>query len=146
MSDLPETLYRKIATQLEAQRAAIARYAGLLEAQRAALNAQDLELLADVSREAAQLLAGLEAATRPLTEACGPTGGPRHAEVQTMLAALAVELRGMLEQARQFAETLHRQRARLIRAIQEEEGTHPGLPGNSFRPGHGDSAFLDRSG
>jgi signal transduction histidine kinase len=146
MTDLSETLYRKIATQLEGQRAAIARYAGLLEAQRAALNSQDLDLLADVSREAAQLLSGLETATRQLNEVCGPTAGPRHADVQAMLAALAVELRSMLDEARQFAEALQLQRARLIRAIHEEDGAHPGLPGKSFRSGPGDSAFLDRSG
>lgn len=149
MTDLSESLYEKIGTLLEGQRAAVARYAGLLDAQRAALKSDDIELLADVSGNAAHLLAGLESASRHLTAARGPvaeTAGPRNETVRTLLAALSIELERTLVEVRQFAEALQGRRGQLVRTIQLADGGQPGGPGNSFRSGHPDSAFLDRSG
>lgn len=149
MSDLSEQFYVKLSTLLEAQRASVARWAGLLEAQRAALRADDVELLADVSGQAALLFQGLEATTRHLNLVRGPlseTEGPRTEAVRGTLAAFTVELEDAFAQIRQFAEVVQERRSRVVRALQEHDGTASGRPGNSFRPGHSDSAFLDRSG
>ena len=149
MTDLSEQFYTKVGALLEAQRAALARYAGLFEAQRAALHSNDLELLAEVATQAACLLESLEGAGRHLTMARGPlaeTTGPRSESVRAMLAALAVELEHAFAGVRQFSRVLQARRDRLVRAIREETGTPVPRPGNSFRAGPADSAFLDRSG
>jgi hypothetical protein len=149
VNDLSQQFFVRVSTLLEAHRASIARWAGLLEAQRAALRSDDLELLADVSGQAALLLQGLEETTRHLNLVRGPlsdTDGPRTQAVRGTLAALAVELEGAFAEIRQFAEVVQERRSRVVRALREQDGAALGRPGNSFRGGLGDPAFLDRSG
>ena len=149
MIDLSPDLYARLAELLEAQRVAVARHAGLLDAQRAALRSDDLELLVDVTGQAAHLLEGLELAGRHLTLASGPlaeTTGPLSDAVRATVAALAGELHTAFAGVRQFAEALQERRDRLVRIILDENGMPVGRPGNSFRADPSDSAFLDRSG
>jgi hypothetical protein len=149
MSDLSERFYTGVATLLESQRAELARYAGLLEAQRAALRSDDLELLAEMANQAAHLLEGLEKAGRHLTLARGPlaeTVGPRSDSIRAMLAALAIELEQGFAAARQFSHLLLERRTRLVGVIVDENGAPGGRPGNKVRNIRTDSAFLDRSG
>lgn len=149
MTDLSESFYQRVGTLLETQRAAVARYTGLLEAQRAALRSDDLDLLADVAGQAAHLLAALEGAGRHLTIARGPlaeTAGPRSDDVRTMLAALALELEQVFAGVRQFSGLLQARRDQLVEAILDENGAPRQGTGNRFRASRADSAFLDRSG
>jgi hypothetical protein len=149
VSDLSERFYTGVATLLESQRAEVARYAGLLEAQRAALRSDDLELLADMAGQAAHLLEGLEKTGRHLTLARGPlaeTAGPRSESVRAMLTALAIELEQGFAAAHQFSHLLQERRKRLVGAMLDENGAPGSRPGNSFRNTRTDSAFLDRSG
>jgi hypothetical protein len=149
VTDLSRQLFVRVSTLLEAQRASIARWAGMLEAQRAALRSDDLELLADVSSQAALLLQSLEESTRGLDLARGPlseTEGPRTDTVRETMAAIAAELEVAFANIRQFSEVVQERRSRVVRALQEQDGAAPGRPGSSFRSAHPDSAFLDRSG
>ena len=149
MSDLSETLYARTAPLLEAQRAAVARYAGLLDAQRAALRSEDFDLLGEVAGQAAGLLQGLAEVSRHLALLHAPLGettGPRSAAVRSVFKALNVELDRIFAEIRQFTEVVQVRRDHLVRTLREHDGAALGRPGNRFRAGHADSAFLDRSG
>jgi hypothetical protein len=149
VNDIEPAFCDRVCTLLEAQRAAIARYGHLLDGQRAALRAEDLELLAELAAQAADLLGDLEAASRHLVRVTGHLSGRdggRSRTVRELIAVVSLELQQELARVRQFTEAVQHRKGALVRAIGElEGGSHP-RPGNSFRPLPPGPNFLDRSG
>ena len=145
MSDLPAPLYERACALLTAQRSAVARYSALLDGQRAALRAEDPELLADLAGQAEAVVHGLETACRHLTVLRTPleeATGPRRDQVSALLAALFAELERAFDSVRLIAEQAQTRRQAVVRSIVELDGGQGGRSGNSYRPG----SFLDRSG
>ncbi len=149
MTDLGESLATRVCALLEAQRTAIGRHAHLLDAQRAALRADDLELVADLSGQSAHLLQNLEEAGRHLVVIQGQLAGaegPRASMVRSLLAAVTAEVHIAFAGVRQFTEALVHKRNRLLQGITELGGRGLGPPGRSFRDPPADPTILDRSG
>ena len=149
MSDLPQSLYHKTRALLESQQATLERYGLLLDAQRAALRSDDVDLLSDLAEQAAHLLQGLEATSRNLVFIRGPllgTSGPRHDSLRLLMDALSAESRRIVEGLGQFLAAAQSRREALVRSIMELEEGVSGPPGSSYRPGLRSPSFLDTTG
>lgn len=149
MTDLPLPLFSRIAAVLESQRTAIGRHAHLLDAQRAALRADDLELLAELACQAAELLEGLEDANRGLrlvSNQIEGAAGSRAETVRVLRGAVAAELGMAFAGVRQFTEMLQGRRRTLMQAIQELEGRAMTQPGRGFRGRSAEPSILDQTG
>jgi hypothetical protein len=149
VTDLSEEFALKLSGVLDRQRAQLGRFAGLLDAQRAAFRSDDMELVSEVSGEAAHLLQNLEQTARHLSTRNGPLGeshGPRSDAIRAALATLVTEVDRTLAEVRQFSAVLEERRARLVRAILEEETAGMPRSGNNCRGSGPGSSFLDRTG
>ncbi len=149
MSDLDLAFHRRIASRLQAQSTAIARYSHLLDAQQAALHAPELELLPELAAEAAGLAGEIEAGTRHLRRMVGELmrhEGVRCRSVRARLDVLALDLGRELTRARQLTEAIRGRREAVVRMIVELGGGARRPPGKSSRAAPAEPAFLDRSG
>ncbi len=149
MSDLPVPLSERACALLTAQRTAVARYAALLEGQRAALRAEDPELLADLASQAEAVVHGLETACRHLTVLRTPlqdAAGPRRDQADDLLTALSAELERAFEVVRVIAEQAHDRRQAIVRSIVELERYPAAAAPAGYTPTSAEPAFLDRCG
>jgi hypothetical protein len=146
VSDLSESFYRRACTFLATQQEVVERCGLLLDAQRAALRCNDIDLLDDLADQSAFDLEGLEPAGRHLQGALAETRGPRRDQLQQLLHGLSSGLQLVLAGSIEMAAEVRTGREAAVRSILELEQGHASLFGNSCRNGWRESAFLDRSG
>lgn len=144
MSDLPATLSDTTVRALDASRTAYARYRHLLDAQRAALRSEDLDLVAALADEATAVLGALERETRlppELGQHLPGAAGPRAHEVRTLVAALGLEVEAARAGIGEFTTRLELRRRALLGAMADLSGG-----GSPFRPPRPAPSALDATG
>lgn len=144
MTDLSESLFTAAARALESIRAACARHLDLLEAQRAALRAEDGGLLAALAEEASACLGSLERGARlppELGQLLPGASGPRASELRRQLAAARLEAEAAEAAIRAFTGPLALRRRAILGALTELSGG--GCPRRPPRPA---PAELDATG
>lgn len=117
MSDLADELHRRTARALVSGRVNYARYLQLLEAQEAALRADDLDLLATLATEGIARLADLErtlALPDELVLAMEESAGPRRDDIARLLEAVQVEVQAAHAEIRRFSEALEARKGVLL--------------------------------
>ena len=117
MSDLADELHRRTARALVSGRVNYARYLQLLEAQEAALRADDLDLLATLATEGIARLADLErslALPDELVQAMEQSAGPRRDDIARLLEAVQVEVQAAHAEIRRFSEALEARKGVLL--------------------------------
>ncbi len=144
MSDLPAALSDTAVRALDASRAAYARYLHLLDAQRAAIRSDDLDLLATLADEASAVLSTLERETRlppELGQHLAGAAGPRAHAVRTLMASLGGEVETARAGIGEFTTHLEARRRALLGALADLSGG-----GSPFRPPRPAPAALDATG
>jgi cell division septum initiation protein DivIVA len=132
VSDLPDELHRRAARALVVSRVNYARYLQLLEAQEAALRADDLDLLARLAAEGVARLAELEETVHlppDLIEALGAAAGPHRDDIGNLLAAVQAEVGAAHSEIRRFTAALEARKGVMLGVLarlQNPDGPSPG--------------------
>ncbi len=121
MSDLPDELHRRAARALVTSRVTYARYLHLLEAQEAALRADDIDLLAQLASEGVARLGELEQSIQlppDLIDALAQTAGPRRDDVGHLLEAVQAEVAMAHGEFRRFASALEARKESMLGSLE----------------------------
>jgi hypothetical protein len=148
MSMVSESLYWKVSALLDSQRSGLERYRQLLETQRAALRDDDIDLLADLAADAAELAQELAAGSRNLVigrEQLSQRQDPRHQALGASLDQFAGEAEQVLAITRDLLLQAGVRREASVRSIMELDSQSTGQTGKNYLPVPGNPAFLDRS-
>lgn len=125
MSDLPDALHERAARALVGSRVNYARYLQLLEAQRAALRADDIDLLAQLAAEGVALLGTLEQSIqlpRELVEALSQSEGPLRDDVERLLETVQLEVGAAHAEIRRFATALEARKTVMLATLNKLHG------------------------
>jgi len=144
VTDLAESLYRSAMPGLEATRTTYARYLQLLDAQRAALRADDLHLLSALALEGSGLLARLERETRippELGQHLHVSDGLRAGAVRGVMAAVRGEAEAAQAGVQEVTVQLELRRRSVLGALAELSGG-----GSPYHPPRLPPAELDATG
>lgn len=120
MSDLPDALHERAARALVGSRVNYARYLQLLEAQRAALRADDIDLLAQLAAEGVALLGTLEQSIQlpqELVEALSQSEGPLRDDVERLLETVQLEVGAAHAETRRFATALEARKTVMLATL-----------------------------
>jgi len=134
VSDLPVALHERAARALVGSRVRYARYLQLLEAQRAALHADDIDLLAALAAEGVALLGELEQSLQlspDLVTALGQSEGPLRDDVERLLQTVQLEVGAAHAEIRRFAAALEARKAVMLAALAK---LHPADPAGPAPP------------
>ena len=121
MSDLPEELYQRAARMLTGSRVSYARYLQLLEAQREALRADDIDLLAHLAADGVTLLEQLDERIQlpsDLLEALARSQGPLRDDVERLLETVQLEVSMAHGEIRRFATALEARRMVMVATLE----------------------------
>ncbi len=131
MSDLPVALHERAARALVGSRVSYARYLQLLEAQRAALRADDIDLLARLAAEGVALLGELELSIQlppELLTALGQSDGPLRDDVERLLETVQLEVGAAHAEIRRFATALEARKTIMMATIAKLHPPDPAPP------------------
>jgi hypothetical protein len=138
VTDLPVPLHEWAARTLVGSRVTYARYLQLLEAQRAALRADDIDLLAQLAAEGVVVLGELEEGIRlppNLIEALTQSVGPRRDDVERLLETVQLEVSSAHAEIRRFATALEARKTVMQAALARLHRPDPPNPGAAGSPG-----------
>lgn len=131
MSDLPDALHERAARALVGSRVSYARYLQLLEAQRAALRADDIDLLAQLAAEGVALLGTLEQSIQlpqDLVEVLSQSEGPLRDDVERLLETVQLEVGAAHAEIRRFATALEARKTVMLATLNRLHPTDPAPP------------------
>jgi hypothetical protein len=120
VSDLPVALHERAARALVGSRVSYARYLHLLEAQRAALRSDDIDLLATLAAEGVALLGDLERSLQlpaDLVSALTDSEGPLRDDVERLLETVQLEVAAAHAEIRRFATALEARKTVVMAAL-----------------------------
>ncbi len=143
MTDLPDSLFGTAMRALQASRLAYAHYLHVLDAQRAAMRADDASLLSALAAEGSVILTTLDRGFRippELGQHLHRADGPRARAVRDAMAAVQREAETAKGGIDQFTFQLENRRRSLLGALAELTG------GSPYRPPRPPPTELDTTG
>jgi hypothetical protein len=131
VSDLPDALHERAARALVGSRVSYARYLQLLEAQRAALRADDIDLLAQLAAEGVALLGELEQSIclpPELVLVLSQSEGPLRDDVERLLETVQLEVGAAQAEIRRFATALEARKTVMLATLSKLHPPDPAPP------------------